>query len=346
MKKALLLLTISLGIITLGCDVDRISTNLEGNPSEETAVKNQSVVFIAGFDEGDNLFYSNAKTHFQQQNAKVVEGLYSLEEIVAWLQLHHREKGYDEIHIVSHGNAWRGLSLKGKFEGERITLNNLKGMLEKNELPKISKGVTEETKIIFHSCGLGENVALLTLLKKVFSSEGQPQVYASPYFNVFGGRYSSHYLAQPYYTYYPTANSKGPIALATELKMSYPLETIDWLTALKTREETSAGIPYSYRFNIPVEWDISFDESTDIPQFEDAEALMDWIIDRDDMAAVLYELGIPIEKFRWSSKAKGNHLQIRGKTTVQCILRPIMNANDSTEYQPLIVENPTLYCRI
>jgi hypothetical protein len=301
----------------------------------------ESIVFIAGFDEGDNTYYSNAKLYFTKKEMQVVEGLYSMDEIVNYLnraaESHIRFK---EIHIVSHSNAWLGMSLKTTKSGERITVKTLRNAIQEQGIQSIIKGSTSNTEIIFHSCGLGENQDLLQELK---STLGAKQVSASTYFNVFGGKFAEHYLAKPYYGYYLTAESKGPAHLAKDFKQEYPDVNIDWFTALKTRQESSFGEAYSFKFNIPVDWEFTFDNTNDMPKLENKEAIMDWISESPEMAEVLFKLDIPIEKFRWRSTVEGNTLLIKGKTTVLCVLAPILQSNDQNEYQSVTVNDPSLY---
>ena len=348
----------------------------------------KSVVFIAGFDEGKNTYYTNAKAYFNDKDVLLIEGLFSIEEIIKWLNKNiDSKKSYDEINIVSHSNQWLGMSLKTAKDGERITVKTLQEARKKNKIPKIVKGITKETKIIFHACGLGENLELLSTLQQVFtinhrpqpkgmksasenifSSDGyqnrdikhtggnlstnnqlnnntidhQPKVYASSYFNIFGGKYAAHYLAKPYYNFYPTAESPGPTVLSKEFSSKYANTQIDWFTALKTRRETTLGAIYSYKFNIPVDWEFTFDKQSDIPDLKDKEAIMDWVSE-SDMAETLYRLNIPLEKYRWKSKIQGNTLIIKGKTTVLCVLQPILDGKDPNEYRSTFLEDSYLY---
>ena len=314
-------------------------------PSEVLEIKTQSVVFIAGFDQNEdgNNYYANASAHFKGKKMQIVDDFYSLEEIMEWLRSNKNQGRYDEIHIISHSNAWRGMSLPTTKDGARITKKTLTEAMEKTILPKLDKRITRKTNVIFHSCGLGENEALLAQLQIAFSSQHLPQVYASPYFNVFGGKYASHYLAKPYYVYYPTAQSKGPKALAQEIKSVYPKVEMEWLRAIKSRREERVGEAYSYRFNIPVDWEIAFENEGDVPLLSNPDTIMDWIAETENISLALYEMGIPIEKFRWTSIRSGNKLKIKGKTTVVCVLQPITNCNDDSEYEVPNIDNSQLY---
>lgn len=342
------------------------------------AQKQESVVFITGFDEGDNRYYTNANAYFSGRGIPVVDTLFSLAEIIAWLnQKAEHQTSFSEIHIVSHSNAWLGMSLRTTKNGERITFETLQEVQRDSRFPKIKGGVTHQTKVVFHSCGLGENQVLLRELKRVFSNTGsstnsntnrsscsnlnsnsntssksnskphsntnRPRVYASTFFNVFGGKFAGHYLAQPYYGFYPTGESKGPLYLSEEFKKEYPETPIDWFAAVKTRKETHAGVPYSYKFNIPVSWEFTFEDTKDIPVLEDKEALLDFISESPQMTETLFELKIPLEKYRWKSEIHGNKLHIKGKTTVLCVLAPILQDAFSNEYRKPRVNDRSLY---
>ncbi|GAL77782.1 hypothetical protein JCM19274_5495 [Algibacter lectus] len=306
----------------------------------EFTEQTESIVFIAGFDEGDNTYYTNAKNYFEAQDIQVVDHLFSIEEIISFLNK-TAGKTYDKIHIVSHSNPWLGMSLKTTKKGERITVETLSQ--SKNNMPVLKYGINNSTEIVFHSCGLGENKALLQALKQVFTTVESPKIIASSYFNVFGGKYAGHYLAKPYYGYYPTAESPGPAALSKDFEASYPETKIDWFTALKTRKETGLGGIYSYKFNIPVEWEFTFNDKAEIPKLSDRDAIMDWVSESSEMANILYNLNIPIEKYRWKSEIRGNKLLIKGKTTVLCVLQPILQKDDATEYRNTAINDTSLY---
>lgn len=306
----------------------------------------QSIVFIAGFDEGDNRYYDNARAYFQSQNLPIVDSLYSLEEIISWLNTHADHTAYEAIHIVSHSNPWRGMSMRVRAGGDRITENSLRSALIGNELSQPKQGILDETRLVFHSCGLGENTALLSMLKEAFSGSDSPQVYASPLYNVFGGRFAPHYLAKAYYAYYPTAESPGPWAMAQEFNRAYPDAAIDWRKAMKTREAKSQGEVYSYRFNVPVEWEFTFDDPGEMPELRNPEEIMDWVAESDAIVEVLFAFNIPLEKYRWRAVKSGNTLTIKGKTTILCVMEPAMQSPGSDEYLTADISNPALYIKL
>jgi hypothetical protein len=313
--------------------------------NEEDPYLLKSVVFIAGFDEDDNTYYANATRHFKEQGYLVIEGLSSLDQILNHLDLQQRGNFYSEIHVVSHSNPWRGMSLKTEKDGERLTTKSLQNYIAKKQLP-IQYGITNETKIIFHSCGLGENTALLSQLKHVFSEHANPSIIASPYFNIFGGKYASHYLAKPYYVFYPTAQSKGPLALSQEMAANNQSKTINWQEALTARQEPALGEVYSYRFNIPVQWEIEFSNASEIPNLQTPDAIMDFVAGDQAMAKALFEMKIPLEKYRWTARVNENVLKISGKTTALCVLEPLMNLEDVGNYATLNILDKKLYTNL
>ncbi|WP_155941667.1 DUF4347 domain-containing protein [Maribacter sp. Hel_I_7] len=329
-------------VLVLGCKkpFSKSSETALASPFSGAKVQ-ESIVFIAGFDEGDNTYYTNAKRYFTKKEMQVVANLFSIDEIINFInKAEENHIRFNEIHIVSHSNAWLGVSLKTSKSGERITVKTLRNAIQEQEIQSIKNEATSNSEVIFHSCGLGENQDLLQELKNTL---GAKQVSASTYFNVFGGKFAEHYLAKPYYGYYPTAESKGPAYLSKEFKETYPDIDVDWFTALKTRQESSFGEAYSFKFNIPVDWEFTFDNTDDMPKLENKEVIMDWISESPEMAEVLFKLNIPIEKFRWRSTVEGNILLIKGKTTVLCVLAPILQSNDQNEYQSVTVNDPSLY---
>ena len=302
-------------------------------------IETQSVVFITGIDEDDNTFYKNAKNHFSEQHLEIVEGIKTIEEIILWLNENADGKNYDAIHIVSRGNAFTGLSING--EGDRMTAK----LLEGTSFPKPNKAITKSTNIIFHSCGMGGNKELMQVLKSIFSNEISPKFYASENFNIFGGKFASHYLAKPFYVFYPTGKSPGNEVLADEIGKRNLSAYIDWSKALQTQKEGDAGAVFSYRFNIPMEWKFDFKDENGIPELENEEEIIDYILRNKRLSLDLFQLGIPIEKFSWNSETNGKTLTIIGESTVICVLVPLMDSYFPAEYSVADFTHPRLYTK-
>lgn len=339
----------NLGLIisTVMCFVSMLACTNTQNQLEfswnESSNEGKRLVFVAGYDEGDNMYYENARVYFQEKRYQIVDSVSSLQEIIEWINTYENAESLEEIHVVSHSNPWRGLSLKTTVDGDRISKETLYSAMKLNKLPELSVNFESDLKFVFHSCGLGENEALLHGLKQSLGGTEKLQVYASPLFNVFGGKYAPHYLAKVYYTYYPTAESPGRYELAKQLKAKYGNTLIDWNQALKTKTETDPGVAYTYKFNIPAEWEFEFDSVKDIPLLESRDDIMDWVVEVDDVVNVIEAFNIPLEQFRWRSKIQDNKLFIYAKTTVVCIMEPVMDEIETKEYQWVRLDNKKLY---
>jgi hypothetical protein len=313
--------------------------------TNETAVIREPLVFITGVDKGDNNFYKSARQYFIEQEFEVVDDAFSLEEIINWLNRNYDNRLYGEIHIVSHSNPWKGMRLETVIKGERITIETLQKNAIEGNLPVLQNVIATDSKIVFHSCGLGENGVLLKMFKNIFTTNNTPTIVASPYYTVFGTAFSNHYLAKPYYGFYPTAHSPGKVDLSKEFAKKYPQEKdIDWLETLYNDTERYVGEAYNFKFNIPVEWVVDFSNSdADAPKLTSQEAIMDWIAEDENISKEFSNYQIPLEKFRWKTTIKNGKLIINGKTSVVCILKPIIKPYGDLEHVAPEIDNMRLY---
>ncbi len=305
----------------------------------------EPIAFITGVDAGNNDFYSSARQYFIEKEFEVIDDAFSLEEIITWLNRNYDDRKYGEIHIVSHSNPWKGMSLENVIKGERITVETLKKNAIEGSLPTLENVISANSKIVFHACGLGENTGLLKMFKNIFTTDSSPSIIASPYYTVFGKDFSNQYLAKPYYGFYPTANSPGKTDLSKEFAKKYPAEKdINWFDALNNETERYIGEAYTFKFNIPVEWEIDFSDTDEtVPSFKNKEEIMDWISEDELISKEISNYNIPLEKFRWKTYVKGNKLIIKGKTTVLCVLKPIIKPYGDLEHVAPEIDNLRLY---
>ncbi len=315
------------------------------NKTEVKLEIRKPIVFIAGFDKGNETFYSNARNYFKEKNLDIIDGQYSLEEIIVWLNNNANKNTYGEIHIVNKSNFYKGMSLETIVRGEKITTETLRKSITQGTLPKLKNVVNNNTKIIFHASGLIKNKELLKTLKDAFSAKKLPSVVASPYHTVFGGNFSNHYLAQPYYVFYPTANSPGKVDLSKEIAKKYSEEKdIDWLDALNNQSERYIGDAYTTQFSIPIKWEFDYHNTdNEMPIFSMQEEVMDWIEQHEELIVELNKLNIPIEKFRWKWSVKNSTLIIRGKTTGLCVLKPLIKPYGKLQHIEPDTSNKRLY---
>ena len=232
-------------------------------PIEHTVSENietrDPIVFITGFDEGSETYYKDARTYFKEQKLEVIDGKYSLEEIINWLNKNALDMSYGEIHIVNKSNPFTGLSLETVVKGKLITNKSLQDAITNGSLPILNNAVNKNTKIILHANGLGENLELLDTFKNAFYTDEMPEVVASPYYSIFNGEFSEHYLAKSFHVFYPTANSPGKTDLSKEIARKYPEEKdIDWYDAINNEVERYVGEPYYKQYNILVKFELDF----------------------------------------------------------------------------------------
>lgn len=356
MKRSTLKISITLSLVLLigtftSCNTtSKKATNeaikIAKNTSETSVLEaRKPVVFITGYDKGESTFYTDARTYFKNKEYQIVDETYSLEEIINWMNSNATKNPYGEVHIVSYNNPFKSMNLETTINGEKVTLSNLQTTIHQAKLPTLENVVTSNTNIVFHSQSLGKNAALMNTLKEVFVAEEVPNVIASPFYNVFGGEFKKHYLAQPFYVFYPTAHSPGKVDLSKEIAKKYPQEKdMEWYAALTNEVERYIGEPYTVQYNIPVKWEIDYTNSdNEIPTFTSQEAIMDWIEGEEDLNNELLDMGIVVDKFRWSWKVKNSKLTIKGKTTVLCVLKPLIKPYGDLEHIEPDTKNKRLY---
>lgn len=321
-----------------------VNHKVEHLVKKEISVR-KPVVFITGYDQGNETFYKDARAYFTEQNFEIIEDQYSVEEVISWLNKNEIENPYGEIHIVNKSNPFKGMTLETTINGEKVTAESLRKNITKGTLPTLRESVNANSKIIFHANGLGENLELMNTFKDAFCADDLPNIIASPYFSVFDGEFTKHYLAKPYYVFYPTAYSPGRVDLSKEMAKNYPEEKdIDWLDAIKNKHERYVGEPYSSQFTVPVKFVLDYHNSDDeIPTFESQAEIMDFIEQQDALYLKMEKLNIPLNKFRWSYKIQKSKLTIIGKTTGLIVLKPLIKPYGELQYIEPDTNNRRLY---
>ncbi|MEQ3499505.1 MULTISPECIES: hypothetical protein [Tenacibaculum] len=315
---------------------------------EKLAVEyRKPIVFITGNDKGNSHFYDSARVYFKEKNYEIINGKYSVEEIISWMNNNTTEHPYGEVHIVNNNNPFRAMNLETVVNGDKVTAETLQKTITKGALPSVkSEAITDDTRIIFHTNQLAENTDLINTLKSAFITENKiPQVVASPYYNVFGGEFSNHYLAQPYYVFYPTANSPGKVDLSKEIAKKYPEEKeIAWYDALNNERERYVGEPYTIQYTIPVNLELDYHNSdNEIPHFVMQEEIMDFIASEEALMKEVEKTNIPVEKFRWTYTVKNSQLIIKGKSSALCVLKPLTKPYGELEHVKPDTNNKRLY---
>lgn len=328
--------------------VEVLADNIENTETEvvkEEIIYRKPVVFITGIDTEEQKFYKSARSYFLEKEYEVVDHAFSMQEIFNWLNKNYDGSVYGEIHVVAKHNPWEGLEFETLVKGDNVTAESLRKAITLGELPTLKEGIKKETKVVFHSEALGDNEALMKTLKDAFVANEVPNVVASPYISVFGGEFSEHYLAKPYYVFHPYAGSPGMTDLSKEIARKYPEEKeIHWYDALNNEKERYVGDVYKKRFSIPVKFEFDYTNSdNEMPKFKLPEEIMDWIEQDEELSKVMSKYNIPLEKWRWRSTVKGNKLIIKGKVTVLCVLKPLIKPYGDLQHVEPDTENLRLY---
>lgn len=320
-------------------------TVVETKKVEEEIVFRKPIVFITGIDTEEKKFYKNARNYFLAKEFEVVDYAFSMQEIFTWLNSNYDGSTYGEIHVVAEHNPWEGLGFETLIKGKNVTAESLRKAITLGQLPSLNNGIKKETKVVFHSQALGDNDDLMKTLKDAFVADEVPSVVASPYVDIFGGEFSEHYLAKPYYVFFPYSQSPGKTDLSKEIARKYPEEKeIDWYDALNNEKERYIGDSYTKRFSIPVKFEFDYTNSDEeMPKFKMAEEIMDWIDQDEELSRAISKYDIPLEKFRWRSMKKGNKLIIKGKVTVLCVLKPLIKPYGDLQHVEPDTENLRLY---
>ena len=103
-------------------------------------------------------------------------------------------------------------------------------------------------------------------------------------------------------------------------------------------------LAYNTKFSIPITWKFDYlytDE--EIPTFTTPEEVMDWIEQQEDLMAELNAYNIPITKYRWNWSIKDSTLIIKGRTSVVCILKPLIKPYGDLQHIEPDTNNKRLY---
>lgn len=320
-------------------------TEKELNLSKVELSTKEPIVFITGYDKGNETFYNNAREYFNNKNYKIVEDQYSIEEIINWLNNNESELTYGDIHIVNKSDSFNGMTLETLIRGDKVSSESLRRSITKGELPILNESINSNSKIILHANGVGEDSDLMNTFKDAFFAEELPTVIASPYYSIFNGSFLNHYLAKPFHVFYPTANSPGKVDLSKEIAKKYPEEKdVNWYEALSNDQERFVGDPYVIKDVIPIVFDLDYHNSDDeIPSFETQNQIMDFIENKEELYSKVKKFNIPIEKYRWTWNFKNSKVTIKGSTTVLTVLKPIIKPYGELEHVKPDTENKRLY---
>lgn len=301
----------------------------------------QDIVFIMGEDEQDAApYYALASEYYSTEHPalKQVTHLRSLHELRDYLTI-AGEGQWKNIYIVVHGNPWTGIDMSILPEGERLDKTRLRAILGQGAFSPVPNDRLDDNSIIhLEACGLGHDPLLLHLLAQALGGEDdqQPLITASKHFISYkmAANGIHKYFSQPYFTFYETGKKPALLHLERDLKMHYPEQNVNWMQALNRPAGSPGFLPTHQQFNVPVNWTSVFMDEAEIPDFSKTNRVdeVNWVYQQEELNEQLELIGIDAAQFRWRFKPteylleSGERLpavQIKGKSTVLCILQPV-----------------------
>lgn len=306
-----------------------------------------SITFIMGEDGNtSNRYYRAAEGYYRfhpiDRTEQVITHCRSLSELKDYLEQYPPQNGqaWGRVNIVVHSNEWSDLSVPIFPEGKRTTVSTLQAAMKSGMFTPIKSSVVDqETEILIQGCALGKNKALLKQLATAF--DGQPIIRSSIYFLHYDfdpkdPLNCQRYLTDVWYGFYPTGYYPGDIKLSRQFSSNYPQDTIHWQDALERKALLSLDGTYHYKFNIPVNWMVTYSSEEERPLLNSKVEKRNWLQAQSELVTALKEYGIPLDLFRWQFQNTTHTFEdgtiesailAKGKTTIVCILKPLVDSD-------------------
>lgn len=322
-------------VVVIVCSSSRFSSVL---PDQSGS----TITYILGEDKGDQTFYTLAKEYFSldtvDKTDKMISHIRSIEELIIDLNNRAKDQTIDRIELVTHGNVWSGLSAKILDGGERAYPKDLLKAKLLEQLPILNAGIiNRKTTINLWGCGIGRNPIMNIALDKVFTDvEGiRPRVRASEDFVVFRrvpGKSVPVKLRASYWPYFFKRGYRPSESLIQQkLEGEYPEVSMDWQDAFSRDVAESNTASFVNSFHIPVSWTVVYDHKDDRPKVKSESQKIDWIGKQKGLMKKINDLGIPIDKYKWTvnriihTNEKGEKvpaIKAIGMSTVLCVIKP------------------------
>lgn len=318
----------------------------------------KTITFILGEDEPDskNKYYSGALDYYRfNEEAKtdfLVPSCRSLLDVRNFLA---RGSGnglpWGEINLVVHSNEWSDMGACVIPEGPRVSETTIQAAISSGVFTALPDSLLDGcSELIIQGCALGRNEAVLMALSQAFGGAGAlPVVRSSRYFILYqpGVVSPDKYLADFWYTHYPTGYHPGNYMLEANLREFYPEAKIDWKTALANHESTAAGAAYTYSFRIPVVWYTAYDRKEDRPDVSTADGKMAWVTTQPELMKTVLEYGFSEEDFTWtvypthrqfSNGKRKPAIKGIGLLNIVCVLKPLIDEESKEPLTPALTD--------
>ena len=229
----------------------------------------ERVVFIMG----DDPFYDAAERFFQINPAgALIDNLRTLRDVRNHLNNNRPSNGrpWGEINIVSHANAYGGMSVPVVAGGQQANPQTLQAAMDSNNpaqnFPPLADGVADcRTILQVRGCSLGQSQRMVDLLGRAFGgTEVQRlQVRAPRHLQEYSFRTRNRQLTHVEQAYvqfwtvgYPDGQRPNNATLAQRFQAKYPGVPINWVRAVQRRDGFDTAVRHAtFGFTFTLEYD-------------------------------------------------------------------------------------------
>ena len=310
-------------------------------------LQRQSATFILGDDgESANRYYNSALHYYTYNEAErtehIVTSCRSLQEVLHHLDSMPRPNGlpWGRINLVTHSNEWSDMGVAVVPNGARASYTSITNAMEAGTLQPLANNVADRhTELVLHGCALGRNEVVLEAVALAFggSDAERPTVRSSKYFILYesdgqNGRPfdCKKYLADAWYTHFPTGYRPANYKLAKRLNENYPEDSIAWSAALTRTEPEFPGQAYHYTFKMPVVWYETYASKAERPSVSTDSLKNAWLANQLDIQNQIAEYGFEQSDLTWTvypthyspdGGKKQPAIKAIGLCTIVCVLK-------------------------
>ena len=336
---------LSLVLFLTSCEPKRTPSKVQHKQAQREAI-----TFIMGFDaDAKNPFYRNAELYYRYNESEktelVITSCHSLFAVQEYLMEYapKNQQPWGLINLVSHGNPYLGLSVKISPDGKRATADRIRESIENGRLQRLPEYlIDDDTQLVLHSCGLGNNRNLVDAITSAFSTkEASPKVEASPYFEYYvpdkeNKQQVRKFMGGFWFFHYKMGYKPENMVIENKLANKYPDSDVNWKQALMKEEASEVGDLFHYTFEVPVKWVFTYDCKEDVPQLDTKSSILQWAKEHPKIGKDLQKLDIPPEKFNWwlrniyvknEDGSKTPALWVKAYCTTLCVIKLLPDNN-------------------
>lgn len=327
-------------------------------------LKRQSATFILGEDgEAANRYFDAAFNYYSYTESErteyIITSCRSLREVRNCLDSLSRPNKlpWGRINLIMHSNEWSDMGVAVLPNGARASKASIEAAVANNQLLPLPNNVIDEaTELVLHGCALGRNLPVLEAARIAFGGNDgvQPQVRSSKYFILYesdaqNGRPfdCTKYLADAWYTHYPTGYQPATSILAQRLRSNYPDAGIEWQQALAAETPATSASAYHYEFKLPVVWYTQYGSNSERPTVATDSAKTAFLAQHLNIQTMIAEYGLEQSDLTWTvypmqyDSGNGNKvpaIKAIGLVTMVCVLQPFTNSATGEALVPPVTD--------